>query len=634
MPRVTSYGPRQVATAPLPGARRQAADATFESAGGTVANAQAGLGNVIARVGAGVAAEAFRQERDRADQVFQLSVKRQANDLDHLILRDPEKGILNKRGLAVMESRDDAIGQWDEQFGMIAAGAKTDRQRLIVEQERVGRRAALEDAIDRVGVAESRRHEDNEFTAFLGSSQQRAITNADNPHIVTDALGEQEAAIHDYAKRNGIGPETTQQLLESARNTTWSAAIVQNIADGKVAAAKTYFEEAKEAGLLTGEALTKMTDAVNRGVADAEGEAAAEEIWTAHGPPADDDTAAINLDKMETAARERFRGDVDTMKATIAALRTRKQGVDAGRDARQENVLSRLWGDVLAGKSYAEIARSQEAVSNPKVLLQVRDHLENQAYRDEQRAATREQRLFTREGRALQAEQRRQQQLESDAAAAYFELAQPERLRELQPGYIMAQLPILGNAHVNRLLQGLQQLRQNEAQLRQAEIDNDLFKDIATEALRFNAHALDAPSTPTGKTQRATLGKLLPAVNDVIAAATVKKGSALTGEEQRAEMQRIVDRKVMFDRFGYDVPGVAAAVANKDDQEQAYVPIAQIPPASIQAAVTLLRSKTTAFQGLTDEQIRTRAQRAIERAYAAKVMQLGPEEEQRRLLER
>lgn len=520
-----------------------------------------------------------------------------------------------------MEGREEAVTRWDEQAGMIGANLKTERQKLYFEQQKTQRRARLVESIDQHGVAELRRHDDAETQAFIASSQQRAATNAASPRIVTDALGEQEAAIRDYAKRNQIGPERTQQLLEDARNATWTGAIVQNIADGKVAAARSYFEEAKEAGLLTGDALTKMTDAVKRGVAEAEGEAAAEAIWTAHAPKGDDD--AINIDVMETAARKRFVGDVDTMKATIAALRTRKQGVDAGRQERHEATIGELWGGVLEGKSYEQLRRTQTFIEAPeKVQLQIRDYLQREAEHAESRAYTREQRLYT-------ASLRKERELEINGWGEYWNLSDPNTLRNMTRAQILETFPTLGREHVNRLLTDQEQLLRNDAAVRAATIDGDVFKEVAFHAGLSYVYETPATLSPA---QKANLGKLEATVKAEIARLQQAGNRVLTLEEKRDVATKLVDGKVMFDRsFWYDDPGVGAAVANADDQARAYVPIVEIPPANVQEAVNFLRSTTPAYQRLTDEQIRTRARRAIERAYAAKRMRLGPDEELRRL---
>lgn len=619
MPRVESYGPRRVRTRELPGVRRQAAE-TYESLGGGVGEAQAGLGAVVGRVGAQVVSDAWRREQERADQVANLTTLRQLNDLDHQVLDDPEKGILRKRGLAVMESREEALGRWDEQSGMIAANLKTDRQKLFFEQQKIARRARLLEQIDAHGVAELRRHDDNEFKAFIDSSQQRAITNAGNPRLVTEAAAEQEAAIRDYARRNNIGPEEIQARLEDARNKTWAGAITKNLADGNVRAAKVFFDEAKDAGLLTGEALARMTESVKRGVTEAEGERAAAEIWLQLGPKGDRE--AIELDRMETAARERFGDDVDGLKATIVSLRSRKAGVDDARRERQNVRDSAIWDAVLAGRSYDEIRRLPEAVAAPEELLKARDYLERQAATEESRQAARESRAAARENRAYTAELRRERQLEMDGWSTYFDMQRPEVLRGLTHGEIVSKLPTLGTEHVNRLLKAKAQVDQDDATFRAAAIDADVFNEVAHAAGLASVYA--APSSQN-TTAKANLGKLRATVEDEIGRRQVAAGRRLTRDETRAVMESVVDAKVLLKDAGwfYADTETIAAVVNEKDRAKAYVPIDQVPDGPSSASeqyANFLRGEMPALARVPTSEIRARYGQRFERAYALRLL--------------
>jgi hypothetical protein len=79
-----------------------------------------------------------------------------------------------------------------------------------------------------------------------------------------------------------------------------------------------------------------------------------------------------------------------------------------------------------------------------------------------------------------------------------------------------------------------------------------------------------------------------------------------------------------------DDPAIAAVI-NPKDVPNAYVPIDQIPPALLGRAMNLVRSSSPAFQGLTDDQLKTRAKAQLESSYAAYVLNLGEAEVLRRL---
>jgi hypothetical protein len=86
----------------------------------------------------------------------------------------------------------------------------------------------------------------------------------------------------------------------------------------------------------------------------------------------------------------------------------------------------------------------------------------------------------------------------------------------------------------------------------------------------------------------------------------------------------------MLSDWGSDTRKIAAVV-NVTEQASAYVPVAEIPARNLSEAINYLRSTRPGYQRLTDAEIKARAQTAIERAYAAKVLNLGSAEELRRL---
>lgn len=639
MPSVPKYGGRQVSRSAMPGARRQQTE-TFESAGGRQALAerdlantqgdlarakagkaqtQAGIAGGVARLGAGLLEQEFQLARERADQVASLTSLRQLNELDHAILRDPENGILNKRGLAAMEARDAALEAWDKRASEIAGELKNERQQLEFEQQKIARRARLLQEIDNHGAGQLFQHEKSEFEGLLQSSQQRAATYALDPARIVESLGEQEAAINAYVGRNGGGPEAKKAMLEKARNETWSGAIAAAMVGGKDRVAKAYLEEARDAGQLTGDALVRMTQAVKKNSSDADGERLAAAIWAEHGPRSDADPVA--MDKLEQLVRDRAGDDSDVLKTAINALRDRKNATDDGRKERKGATQSALWGAVLEGKTYEEIRRLPHAVNDPEELRQIRDYLESRAYQQETRAYTAEQRAFTREQReltraqrALVAEERDERQRELRGWAAYFELRQPEALRGLSHGDIVSKLPTLGTAHVQRLLTDKERVTKDDATYRAAVVDDDVFKEVANAA--GLAYAYKTPAQ-LSDVEKANLGKLRAVVEDEIGRQQVGKNRRLTRDETRQVMQSLVDQKVTVDRpFWYDETQLAVVV-NENDRAKAYVPIDQIPAPAAGEALNYLRG---VYPRLSDQQLRRTYADRIQRAYAITVM--------------
>lgn len=620
MPRVQGYGPRRVRPSPAPDVQRRSPSSTYASQGGPTGEAMANFGAVSTRLGVDVVERITREANQRADQVAQLTAMRGLNDLDQQVLNSPDKGILNKHGLDVDASQQAAIESWDEQADKIAQAMNTEGQALWFEAQRTARRSRLVETIGNHAMVERRKYEDTEFTAFLSSSQERAATNALNPSIVNESLRQQVDAIHQYAQRNGIGPEATEASIADARNKTWSAAISQAIESGHATAAKVYFEEARDAGQLTGEALTRMTRAVSAGVADQEGERIAGEIWTKLGPKTDTD--AISIDQMEAAAREQLGDDTPTLKATIAALRTRKQAVDDGRKERLDAIAGNLALAVINGISARDVKRNALFLdASPKVQAGILDAIQD---RDEQNAA----RAYARANRAEGYRSLEDSRKERAGWAKYYELSRPEVLSRMTEEQIAAQLPILGIRHTTELLQERRRGLRGGGDPAAVTLDDDIFNEEAGKQ--------GLPVFKTSKTEddKAVIGYALGAVKKAIAAEQGDATRPLSYERKVEITRQVLARKVWIDTWGRDEQQTITSVIKPKDRENAYVPIDEVDERSLNEWVNLIRSHVPALQGADRQRVISLYRERIERAHAAARLGLGPDEELRRLLGR
>jgi hypothetical protein len=277
MARVPVYGERKVGTAALPGARRRNAAESFESAGGEVAQAQAGFGAVATKV----SADLITRERDRADQVANLTILRKLNDLDHRILRDPDKGMLNKRGLAVMENRKAALEDFDKAAGEIGASVRNERQKLFFDQQLIARRDAVRNSIDTHGSRELERHQVNEAQATIATLINGAISNADEPARIAESLANAEQIVDVHGARMGLGDAGRAEMKGKIRSSVHAGVIERLLAADKDVAAKTYFEETKDQ--IAGEQLARIEKALEEGTLRGQAQTSADTIVGAGG---------------------------------------------------------------------------------------------------------------------------------------------------------------------------------------------------------------------------------------------------------------------------------------------------------------------------------------------------------------
>jgi hypothetical protein len=631
MPRVErAKGLTQQKTAG-PRKRRQSAE-TFDSAGGAVAQgreqlaraqgaageALAGLGNQITQTAGAVLTDyqrAQRIEAERRAEIEYLEGERLAGELQLRL----ETEARQKRGRDALGIETSTLEAFDKDVDeQILPKLTSQRAKQAFERARINRRLSLAETVGRHAQTQLDEYERETVEASLATSVNAAVAHADSPHLVAEELDKQEAVLKQHGTRLGMSPEAVTAQIAKYRSATHVGVVRNLIALGRDRDARDYFEVVRDAGQVDAGELAELQRAVTVSTTEGEAERQAEAIWQELGPKGDADP--ISLDQMEARARALVGGNVDVLKATIATLRSRKQGVDDGRRERQNARNEELWGAVLEGRSWAEIRRLPQAIANPAELLKVRDYLDAAAAREESRASARESRLAAAENRAYTRQQRQQQQLEINGWSEYFRLSEPQQLRRLSRGDILAQLPTIGRDHVQRLLNDHEQLQKSDDQVRAVTYDDSVFKDVA------NAAGIDyayKDSRALKEHERANLGRLKAEVYDAIGREQQARGKALTPEEKRAVMQGIVDQRVMMADAGwfYFDQEVVAAVVAPDDRAKTYVPLERVDQNGrmFKDAINYLRGLPGAA-GLTDTQLRDRYRPRIEKAIGRRLV--------------
>jgi hypothetical protein len=616
MPRVPQYDGRKVQQAALPNARRQAAD-TAESLGAGVGQAMANAGEQVARQGVKLFLEQRQLERQKADQVATLAAAKRLDDWKLKRIHDSKSGALVTKGADSFELPETISEEFDGVADEIEAGLSTAEQRLAFQRLRQGERENVLLAIHRHVDGERRRYDEQQYTGYVNNQKLLATANADDERALTTAIKNVEAATRDYAARNGMPTEIADSQVAVAKNEMWESAITNAITGGKDQLARGYFEKAREAGELSGDALTRVESKMKTGVSEIEGERAATKIWAELGPKGDSDP--VNIDVMETKARELFRDNVDGLNATIAALRSRKQGVDSGRADRKEALTSQLWGAIANGASEAQVRALPTFLDAPGETRQrIRAHYQDVADRAESRRNAAESRAHAKEQRELTREAREERERELKGWSKYYELSQPESLRSMTPGQILEQLPTLGHAHVNRLLKDRESLQKDDATFSAAKVDNDLFVEVA------GAAGLAYAAKPTTPEQKGNLARLRAVVEQEIGKRQLGARRELTYEEKRQTMQSIVDKKVLLRDKGWfyaDTETMAALVTHADDETRAYVPVDRIPDKDVEEGLNYLRGAIPPSDArLPSIELKAKYSQRLERAYALRLL--------------
>lgn len=277
VPRVT----RQVATTALPGARLTASE-TALSAGAGVAEANAdaalrtgnaraqtfgaiaGFGGQVQRAGTALG-EIYLQERQRADEVALMDAENRLAERSNPLLYDPNEGALAKKGKNALGTPEATLGKFNEIASDIESGLTTNRQKAAFAKVRANRAAQFDLTLRRHVLGEMQQYEAGELKSLVDNSVNTAVANASDPARVSYELGNAVDAIERSGPRLGLGPEQVKAEVLKVQTQTHTGVIEQLVAQDRMKAATVYFEEARDAGQISGEAQARIVRALEEG---------------------------------------------------------------------------------------------------------------------------------------------------------------------------------------------------------------------------------------------------------------------------------------------------------------------------------------------------------------------------------
>lgn len=618
MPTVRRYGTPQVATTPLPRARRTAAE-TAESKGAAVERARGERGELIGTIGANVAnrsiakyAEIRERERQRADRIAVLSAT-------NTLVRTADTYLADGLGRTLKN----AIGVTAEVEARIKEDAAKIRQGLATDAQR----DAFDETLMERGVQWKRSletHERNqisdlhrtELIQWVKHQAEEAVGYYKDPPGVRDSLKSAENILRDSAADLGIDEFTLHNQIAALRSSVHVGIVEAHMADGNDIAAKDWFDEAYAGGQILADDATKLKAKLEVKSTDGLGMRTAESIWKDLGPQGDADP--IHLDKMEALAMKLLPDQPNAIKATIDWLRTKKAGVDAARADRKEATIGKLWSAVAEKRTLSEIQAMPEYLATDG---QTRERVT--AY-TVQRAEQDADRRYTLNERARAARERVEREREAKEMAAMWSKADPLMVAAMTENQILGLMPDIGVENVRSLLAKKATLKDDKT-VREAKIDDDLFKNIAEGA------GLNPYRTQMSESEKATLGTLRNQVETEINARQEAEKRTLSRGEKEKIMRDIVDRRVIVDNYFGDDTKVASLVVNATDKQRAFVPLANIPRTHQDDVVRIIQTLHPTAQHKTREQILSEYKERIQRAYAAELLGLGADEIKRRL---
>lgn len=517
MPKVPIYTP-QVDTTPAPRPARSGYQTVqLQTPPGIVSPSPAakgaGFGRDLAAIGTAIAGA----ETQRQDQVRITQAERKLSDWEIDRIYHPEHGALNVQGEAVFGLEDKLNEDYDQHAGEISASLN-ERQRERFDRISEGKRQDWTRRLQVHVAGQSRALDANETKASIANESSITIANSNDLDRVALGIDNVRRQAGLFAKRNGMGPEQTKELINGFVSDIHQGVIGRYLDQGQDIQAKVYYEHAQAE--IDGTKQGQIERALEVGSTAGDASRAASDIWDKLGPKYDTDT--VSLDTLANAARDEFKDDPKRVSATIQELKERKFEFDSGKQERSEAATSDVWKMALEGKPLSEIkTTSQYRALTGKQQTEVNEHVTDRLYALDQRAKSAADYLRAQGERrvdeAYQAESRAhsrkvwaKQDEEEKAYAAYEDaLSDPQSFSKMSENQILGLLPTLGKTLTNDLLSKRKELNSPD-KIVQATLEADLFNQVAEDAglAPFKDRKTEADKSRLGALRNYTLDRI------------------------------------------------------------------------------------------------------------------------------
>lgn len=235
MPRVPTFGRREVAPQGLPNAR--------------VTEQRANVGGAISQ-GVGQALGAFQKlaqdERDKADNAAVIEADTALDTYETETLFNPEKGAFTRKGKDAFDLPNQVLPGFDTETQRIEQGLGSDRAKQVFRQRVGQRRGFINRQLNQYEAREREGFYDSQDDASIKSSQAIAGNFFNNRERIDAELAKQDAVIGGMAQRKGLSEEQIAEAKRATRSNTQTDVVSRFLARGEYKAGQAYFDEVRE----------------------------------------------------------------------------------------------------------------------------------------------------------------------------------------------------------------------------------------------------------------------------------------------------------------------------------------------------------------------------------------------------
>lgn len=498
---------------------------SFAAPSGSLAGRQTqDAGDQMLRAGA-----AFRAAEEQADRVRVTDAMNQAVAARLKWTHDKDVGYQGLQGRAALERPDgkplnvEYGEKLQQDISSIAATLGNENQRRLFSQQTSQLMSQFQGDLGAHLLREDRAYNLSTQEGTVKTAATQMGLEWDQPEKVAQGQGAIKAAVAEAGRLQGWAPEMVTAKQVDALSVAHTGVLTSAITAGKLDYAKAYMEQVKAE--MTPQDRQRLQQHLQATDNAAQAIAAADEIWAKLGPKGDG--MPVERDKMEAAARERFKDDPLKSKATIAEIQERASAFNASETERAAGNVNAVMLAYSKGAGLAALRSMPEFLALPgEKQAQIGQHVSDRQHM-----------LWARsieDRNRLEAEQAKR------TYPAFLTYSDPNVLAGMSRQQVQALLPSLGNQLTEHLVQRWDTLQSKDARL-QASVDQQDFEHFADQL------GLKPFVSNKSEDQKRQLGELKFRVEQLIDQAQQVKKAPLDRQEKLTLMQQEMARGVAVD---------------------------------------------------------------------------------------
>ena len=498
------------------------------------------------------AADYAQYLKQKNDSLAVTAGMNQLSDKVNDLLSNPDTGLLNRKGKDSLTVPQDFQKGYEQAAGDVMNGMSNLSQRSAFAAMAASERRYSQMRIDTHIASEMQQFQDQTYKAAIMNAQNRAITSNGDPDVVSGALGQIGALVRAQSHAQGWSEDTTQYMLAQAQSDVHEGVIQNMLTAGNAKQAQSYYDAVK--GDISGSEQNKIQAALKVGVVRNEATSQAQKIIADN--PGDLAAQIKAADKVD---------DPDIHDEVVRQISNHDELLQRAQQDQKKQDMQTADTIVNSGKGFNAIP--------PAIVAR----MTTQEFKGYHEAAN-----YVASGVEPPQNWAKWTDFTADFAKNPTSIAGQNLMTTIRP--------YVDNEHYN------QAVDMQKAAIQATQGDKTKLTALQDPMERFNNTVFpvafpsqDSATKLTGA-DKARYGQLLSTVQNDISTQELQLGRKLTPVELQKTMDDFVHEQVFVHHTFLSDEQKPVAALTKDEQGNAYVPLAQIPPARLTGIQNYIQS--------------------------------------------